>query len=226
MQYLPLEDSNKLEDYDLRDLGNKLYKSEIRDDDWLKTLNTVNQEFGLLDKSNMSADSCRLGDEVEFYCEEVKGTGIRRFRRYLILDTNFQVTFQTYNSYFGYSCTKLICDTKNRLIFVHYSDPEGGDFFLMAQYERDPGQKRKIYGREKLISIKGQVRIKMIRNSGFTQSLFDPAREIYLRSYNTDDIIIKGLEPEFPQHTHLLSFSYVWLEAGVAAKDFLGTSYI
>ena len=100
LQYLPLEDSNKVEDYDLRDLGNKLYKSEIMDDDWLKTLNTVNQEYSLLDKSQMSSDSCRLGDEVEFYCEEVQGLRIRRFRRYLVLATNFQVTFQTYDSYF------------------------------------------------------------------------------------------------------------------------------
>jgi len=54
LQYLPLEVKDKLEDFDLRDIGNKLYKSEIINNEWLKTLNTENQEFELIDKSQIS----------------------------------------------------------------------------------------------------------------------------------------------------------------------------
>lgn len=66
----------------------------------------------------------------------------------------------------------------------------------------------------------------MIREPKFTQSLFNPDTEVFARAYNTDDLIFKGLDTDSPSDTYLISFSYVWLEAGVAAKNYVGTSYI
>ena len=136
------------------------------------------------------------------------------------------MTFQSYSSYSDFSCTQIMCHSDTSLVFVRYSDSTEGDFFLVTQFERDPDQRRKILGRETTIAIKGQIRIKQIRNADFTISLFDPETEVYVRTYNTDDLIFKGLDSKHPLNTHLVSFSYVWLEAGVATKDYLGTSYI
>jgi hypothetical protein len=71
MHMIPLNGPNMLQDYDLRDMGNKIYKNEIMDDNWNKTLDTVNSKFSKIKKIN-GAKSCKLGDEVEFVCQEDK----------------------------------------------------------------------------------------------------------------------------------------------------------
>ena len=42
---LPINGSNMLQDYDLRDIGNKIYKNEIMDEVWIKQLNSVNSDY-------------------------------------------------------------------------------------------------------------------------------------------------------------------------------------
>lgn len=46
-----------------------------------------------------------------------------------------------------------------------------------------------------------------------------------MRSYNSDDIILKGLTPLTAKDEYLLSFSYVWIEIDLVTPDYYGTDY-
>jgi hypothetical protein len=102
-----------VQDYDLRDLGNKIYNNEIKDDTAQRNLNSKNTEFIKLDKSNSeNRKECNLDNEVIFTCED------GQLSKYKIIKSGLVVDFKPVVKGSFIHCYKMICDSKNRLIFL------------------------------------------------------------------------------------------------------------
>jgi hypothetical protein len=151
-----------LQDYDLRDLGNKIYKNEILGDTWEKQMNTINGEFVELDKTSISRTSCVLNEEVEFTCSHLKFVSHTILRLGLKIYTKKDIP-----------CLRLICDSANNMVYFKGKITKDKSIrsVTILQYERDRKQMRVVSNFP--VNLKGQYRSRELAYKDYGDNLFD-----------------------------------------------------